>query len=178
VLRPDSGTVQIRGYATGLTAAGAGAFGDLPVRANIERSLVLMGTRQRRARERVPEVAGLAGLADELDTPLRSLSRQQARLLGYATALHAEPTVFLADENLSQGTKEMRSAAQQLLKAYPDDSHAVLLASNRPAVLRDVCTRAVVLDEGRIAFDGAVDDALLALRGGPPRTEEPETDSP
>lgn len=178
VLRPDRGTVHIRGHATGLTATGVGSFGDLDVRRNIERTLVLLGTRHRRAQQLVPEVARLAGLADSLDRPLRDLPRSQARLLAYATALHCEPSVFLADEDLGQGLPEIREAAEQRITSYPDSAHAVVIATNRPAVLRSLCTRAVVLDQGQVAFDGSVDDALRTLRGRPRRTEETAEEPP
>lgn len=172
VLRPDRGTIRIRGHACTLSAAGAGFFGDLTVRDNIVRNAVLMGMSHQRATQLAPEVAEFAGVPELLDQTLRDVSRSHTKRIGYATALFADPTVLLGDEELVMGPPELREAGLARLEAFRDDSHALVVVTNRADQLKRLCTRGVVLDNGTIAFDGSVEDALRhyrrAHRGGKP----------
>lgn len=178
VLRPDSGRVLIRGFATGVPAAGAGFAGEATVGKNIVRNAILMGTSKARARELVPLVSELAGFADRLDEPLRELTRQETRRLGYAVALHAEPTVFIADEDLVMGPADLKEAALARMERFPGPGRALVVATNRPELVRRLCTRALVLQDGLVEFDGTVDEGLKAMRrrkdqgGGPDRPHD------
>ena len=164
VLRPDRGKVLIRGYATGLMGAGAGFLAELPVRENIERNSVLLGLGHKRAKMLAPQIADFAGLAAFLDCPLRDLTRAHSKRLGYAVALFAEPTVFLGDEELVVGSPEFREASLKRLAAFPNESRALVVVSNRAEHLKTLCTRAIVMDHGAVSFDGSVEAALRQYR--------------
>lgn len=160
VLRPDQGRVRIRGRATGLMAAGAGFFGDLSIRDNLVRNALLMGTPRARALELVEPIVEFSGIPEPLDTPVRSLSRAHTKRLGYAAALHAEPTVLLGDEELVVGPAELREAGLARLAAFPSPTRALVVVTNRRDHLNKLCNRAVVLTDGEVAFDGSLAEGL------------------
>ena len=171
MLRPDEGRVLVRGTVTGLMAGGAGFFGDLSVRKNIVRNAMLMGIPHDRATALAPQIAAFAEMEETLDTPVRELSRMQSRALGYAIALHAEPTVFLGDEELAVGSPAVKQAGLELLAAKASEDHALVIATNKPDLLKRLCSRGVVLDNGTVSFDGPLAEALRFFRRGP-RHEE------
>jgi ABC-2 type transport system ATP-binding protein len=160
VLRPDAGSVLVRGYATGLPAASAGFLNFRTLRENLRRNLLLAGTPSARANELVPEVAEWAELTPYLDRRQSTLTRQQVRLAGQAVALHTEPAVFLADEDLAGIPRAFRRKAIERLAAYPDSTHALVVVTNRAELTRRMCTRGVVMNEGKITFDGPLEDGL------------------
>ena len=164
VLRPDRGTVLIRGYATGLMGAGAGFLTELPVHENIVRNGILLGMAHKRAKELVPEIAAFAGMTASVDRPLRELSRAHSKRLAYSVALFAEPSVFLGDEELVVGSPEFREACLKRLAAFPNQSRALVVVSNRAEHLKALCTRALVMDHGMVTFDGTVEAALRQYR--------------
>jgi ABC-type polysaccharide/polyol phosphate transport system ATPase subunit len=166
VLRPTSGKVRIRGWATGLMGASVGFLADLPVRENIVRNAVIMGMSNNRAEDLAPEIAEFAGLAGYLDSPLRDITRLHARRIGYTVALFAEPTIFLGDEELVMGSPQFREASLKRLAEFPDESRALIVVSNRAEHLKQLCNRAIVLDRGTVTFDGSVEDALRRYRRG------------
>jgi ABC-type polysaccharide/polyol phosphate transport system ATPase subunit len=164
VLRPDKGRVAIRGFATGLMGAGAGFLAELPVRENIVRNGLLLGLRESRAEELAPQIAAFASLESFLDRPLRDLSRAHAKRLGYTVALFAEPTIFLGDEQLVVGSPQFRANSLKRLASFPDQTHGLIVVSNRAEHLLQLCTRAIVMDHGVVTFNGSVDAALREYR--------------
>ena len=167
LLRPDAGTVAVRGWAGGLPGAGAGFLRWLSVQENIVRNLMLLGETHTRAREMVEDVASWLGLEERLETQLRTLPRPVIRQLGYATALHANPTVFLADDDVATLPKPIRERGLQRLEEYRCEGHALVVATNRREVLQRLCTRGVLLDRGVVVAEGEVDHLLSVLKGVP-----------
>jgi ABC-type polysaccharide/polyol phosphate transport system ATPase subunit len=166
VLRPDKGKVAIRGFATGLMGAGAGFMPELPVRENIVRNGVLLGLRESRAEELVPQIAAFAGLASFLDRPLRDLSRTHSKRLGYTVALFAEPTIFLGDEQLVVGSPQFRENSLKRLASFPNETRGLIVVSNRAEHLSQLCARAILMDHGVVMFNGSVEAALREYRRG------------
>jgi ABC-2 type transport system ATP-binding protein len=164
VLRPDSGRVLVRGQATGLPAAGTGFLGHLPVAENIVRNLQLMGETTHRARELAPTVAEWAGLTPQLQTRTSTLGRPVVRQLGYATALHADPTVFLADDDLVTLPKAFRDKATERLMTFRDATHALVVVANRLELLTKLCTRGLLIDGGRVVSEGSVPEMVETFR--------------
>jgi ABC-2 type transport system ATP-binding protein len=177
VLRPDDGTVQVRGWAGGLPAAGAGFLRYMSVGDNIVRNLVLLGESRARAKSMVPEIAEWIGLEDRTDLRLAKLSRPIIRQLGYAVAFHCEPTVFLADEDISTLPKPVKERGFKRMLEFRESGRALVVASNRREMLRRLCTRGVVLDEGRVVAEGDIEDMLRVLKGVPMREAENEEGS-
>ena len=164
VLRPDSGRVLVRGRATGLPAAGTGFLGHLPVAENIVRNLQLMGETPHRARELAPTVAAWAGLAPQLQTRTSTLGRPLVRQLGYATALHADPTVFLADDDIVTLPKAFKDKVAERLLTFRDASHAVVVVANRLELLTKLCSRGLLIDGGRVVGEGTVPEMVETFR--------------
>ena len=178
VLRPDEGTVLVRGRATGLPAAGVGFIGHLSVSENVTRNLLLMGEPIQHARELAPVVAEWVGLGNQLATPNSALGRPLVRQLGYATALHAEPTVFLADEDVAFLPKPLREKAIERMLRFRDDSHALVVAVNRLELANRLCSRAVLIEAGTVVMDGDVTSVIERFRAKKDAAEEVDPDEP
>jgi ABC-type polysaccharide/polyol phosphate transport system ATPase subunit len=175
LLRPTRGTVLVRGRATGLIGMGAGFTGDLSVRENVLRSGMLLGEPREAMASRVDAILEMADLTEQADLVLRRLNTAQTKKLGWCVALHTEPEVFLADEEVVIGGPSMRDVGLDRLEQVTASGRTLVVATNKGAFLTRLCTRGIVLDEGRLVFDGPIDEALRSHRraGG---VEEPDED--
>jgi ABC-2 type transport system ATP-binding protein len=162
----------VRGWAGGLPAAGAGFLRYLPVSENIVRNLMLLGESRARAKEKVPEIASWVGLEDRTDLRTAKLSRPVIRQLGYAVAFHCDPTVFLADDDIATLPKPVRDKGLERMAQFRTQGKALVIATNRRAMLTRLCTRGVVLDQGMVVAEGDIEELLAVLKGVPER--EPE----
>ena len=165
IYRPDHGSANVHGRATGLVAMGAGFSGVLPVHACISLNAAYLGMSKKRLNDSMETILAFAGLsASSLGYPLREFPGSRRRQLAYALAIASKPEVFLADGTVVIGKDDLAERCFVELEALRDAGHALVLASNRKDVARRLSDRAVVLDDGRIVFDGPVGPALKTLR--------------
>jgi ABC-2 type transport system ATP-binding protein len=164
VFRSDRGQVLVRGRVSGLIASGAGFTGDWSLRDNVVGSSVLLGEPRRRAADRVGEILDFVGMSGRDDERLRDLGAPERRKLGYSIALHCEPDVFLADDELLVGGSALREASLAKLATVPASGRTLVVASNSAKHLEGLCTRGVVLSAGTVDFDGPIDDAVVRYR--------------
>ena len=163
--RPDLGTVHVRGRPTGPIAMGVGFAADLSAADNLTLNAQLLGMSRDQIESRRDAIVSFSGLNPvELTYPMRELGAKARQRLGYSVALYAEPEVLLADERVLIGDKEFREASMARLEALRDSGHALVLATNSKQVIRRLCSRALVLDHGRLAFDGELRKAFRVLR--------------
>jgi ABC-type polysaccharide/polyol phosphate transport system ATPase subunit len=168
--RPDSGSVRVHGRVTGFQAMGAGFVSSLPVARNLRVGAALLGMRPSDLEERRPAILEHAGLGDEvLGYPTRDLQGSQRRRLAYSLVLFSRPDVLLADGLVLFGDKKFRQASLDQMKQLRDEGHALVLATHHPTVMRTLCSRAVVMNRGEVAYEGGFRQArrtLAALRAG------------
>ena len=163
--RPDLGAVHVRGRPTGPIAMGVGFAADLSAADNLTLNAQLLGMSHDDIERRWDEIVAFSRLKTaELGYPLRELEPKARQRLGYSVVLHAEPDVFLADERVLVGDNEFRDASMARLERLRDAGHAMVLATNRRSLLRQLCGRAIVLDRGKIVFDGPLKPAFRTLR--------------
>lgn len=163
--RPDQGTVRVRGRPTGLIAMGAGFSATVPVRNCVSLNAALLGMSKGQLDASMDEILAFAGMrTQELGYPLRELPGSKKRLLAYALAVRSRPDVFLADGKVVLGKDETAERCFESLESLRADGQAQVLATNNKAIVRRLADRAIVLDEGTIAFDGPVGPAFKALK--------------
>jgi ABC-2 type transport system ATP-binding protein len=182
VLRPDEGAIGVHGRVGGSLAAGVGFTPKLLVRHNIVTSAVLLGMSRKDAKARVDEIASLARVEDLLGLQLGNLLGPERRRLAAVIALLSAPDVYLADDSLLVGDKELDEVIKETIRERAEQG-GVLVLAGRPKTsgLKKLCSRGIVLDEGIVTFDGPLKEATRAMREnkkGRPDTghEPPEQD--
>ena len=163
--RPDTGTAQVHGRATGLTAMGAGFSARLPLRNCVELNAAIIGMSKERLDASLDDILAFSGLREgDLRHPMREIAGSQRRQLGYALAVYSKPEVFLADGLVVLNRGDLVERCFGLLESLRDEGTAMVLATNKKPVVTRLADRAVVLSHGEVAFDGAVRPALRTLR--------------
>jgi ABC-type multidrug transport system ATPase subunit len=117
------------------------------------------------AKGRVPELLELVNLAPQTATKVGHLSGGMRQRLALAAALLADPPLLLLDEPTASLDVESRRDLQQLILRLRDEGKSVVLSTHFFDHLDEVADRALILHQGRLAFDGSLDDLARRARG-------------
>ena len=164
ILPPDEGHVQTRGRVASLLELGAGFHGDLSGRENIFLNGAILGLGRAEIQERFDEIVDFAGVGPFLDTAVRNYSSGMYVRLGFAIAVTVDPDVLLVDEVLSVGDAEFQHRSLERMRRFHEEGKTLLVVSHDLEAVESLCDRVIVLDRGRVAFDGAVGQGLTMYR--------------
>ncbi len=166
ILPPDEGTAQTNGVVASLLELGAGFHGDLSGRENIYLNGAILGMRRAEIDARLDEIVEFAGIRPLLDTAVRTYSSGLYVRLGFAIAVTLDPDILLVDEVLAVGDAEFQERSLDRMRRFRDDGKTFVLVSHDLDAVREMCTRAIVLEHGRLVHDGDVDEAIDRYRRG------------
>jgi ABC-2 type transport system ATP-binding protein len=156
VMRPDSGTVLTRGRVAGLIATGAGFHPQLTGRENVYLNAAILGMTEAETKRKFDDIVEFADIGRFLETPVGTYSSGMFSRLGFAVAVHVDCDIFLADEVLAVGDKPFKAKCLAKMQEIRDSGRTLFYVSHSPSSVRKMCDRVLVLDKGRVAFDGDV----------------------
>lgn len=159
VLEPDAGTIERRGRITGLLELGTGFDGKLTGRQNIAVNARLIGMSGAEIEERFDAIVAFSELGEFIDAPVRTYSSGMVMRLGFAVAIHADPICFIVDEALAVGDARFQQKCLKRIREFRDRGGSILYVSHDINSVKLLCDRALLLSEGKIAFDGPPDEA-------------------
>jgi len=162
VLQPDAGSIEASGRIAGLLELGTGFDLEATGRQNIALNARLMGLDENQIDLMTPEVVAFAELGPFIDMPVRSYSSGMVMRLGFAVAYHAQPAAFIVDEALSVGDARFQQKCMKKIGEFKEQGGALLFVSHDLNAIRLLCDRVLVLDKGRLIFDGPPDQAVQA----------------
>jgi ABC-2 type transport system ATP-binding protein len=164
VMRPDQGSVRTRGRTAGLIAAGAGFHPQLTGRENLYLNAAILGMSEAETRRKFEEIVEFAAVGKFLDTPVGKYSSGMSARLGFAVAAFAESDIFLADEVLAVGDRPFKRKCLARMEEIKKEGRTLFYVSHAPGSVRRMCDRALVLVDGRLGFDGPVEEGIHFLR--------------
>jgi lipopolysaccharide transport system ATP-binding protein len=165
ITEPSTGSAELSGRVGSLLEVGTGFHPELTGRENVFLNGALLGLRKREIAARFDEIVDFSGVERFLDTPVKRYSSGMRVRLAFAVAAHLEPEILIVDEVLAVGDAEFQSRCLGKMSDVAGHGRTVLFVSHDLAALRALCTRALWLEDGRIAAEGEVApvvDAYLA----------------
>ena len=163
VMRPDEGQVLTRGRISGLIATGAGFHNELSGRDNIFMNAAMLGMSKDETNAKFDDIAGFADVGRFLDTPVGNYSSGMFARLGFSVAVHVDCDIFIADEVLAVGDRPFKRKCLKRMKEIRESGITMFYVSHSAGSVKRMCDRAIVLDKGRLGFDGDVDEAIKYL---------------
>jgi lipopolysaccharide transport system ATP-binding protein len=160
ITEPTEGQVTLRGRVGSLLEVGTGFHPELTGRENIFLNGTILGMRRAEIVRRFDEIVEFAGVERFLDTPVKRYSSGMQVRLAFAVAAHLEPEILLVDEVLAVGDVEFQEKCLGKMRDVTQEGRTVVFVSHNLAAVRSLCSRALLLDHGRLMFDGAADDAV------------------
>ncbi len=171
ILRPDEGQVHVTGRLAALIEVGAGFHGDLTGRENVYLHGAILGMSRRQVRAKFDDIVSFAGVEAFIDTPVKRYSSGMYARLGFSVAAHVEPDVLLVDEVLSVGDAMFRLRCVERMHELLRGGAALVLVTHHLDQMHAVCSRAVVLEQGRVSCAGTTEDAAAAYQRAMSRTK-------
>lgn len=164
VMRPDSGKVLTRGRIAGLIATGAGFHPQLTGRENVYLNAAILGMSEKETKARFDDIVEFADIGKFLDTPVGHYSSGMFARLGFAVAVHTESDIFLVDEVLAVGDRPFKKKCMARMEEIKKEGRTLFYVSHAPASVRKMCDRVLVLEQGRLAFDGPTNEGIKFLK--------------
>lgn len=149
-LEPTSGSVQTTGRITALLELGSGFNPEFTGRENVFLNAQILGLSREDALARFDDIAGFADIGDFIDQPVKTYSSGMMMRLAFAVQTAVEPKVLIVDEALSVGDMFFQAKCMARIRRLVDDGVAILFVSHDVGAVRQLCNRAILLNNGKV----------------------------
>lgn len=167
ITAPTAGTIDLYGRVASMLEVGTGFHGDMTGRENVYLNGAILGMTRREIDEKMEDIIDFAEVRDFIDTPVKRYSSGMFVKLGFAVAAHLDSEIMIMDEVLAVGDMSFQhKCLDKMRQASREEGKTVLYVSHNMSTIKRLCDRCIVLDEGKIVFDGDVDKAISIYLGG------------
>ena len=160
ILRPNQGSIRIRGRVSALIELGTGFNPVLSGRENVFINSSILGFSREETEAKFDEILEFSEIGEFIDSPVQSYSSGMKVRLGFAVASHLAPDLLLVDEVLAVGDLAFRLKCYDHLQKRVESGMSVIVVSHIVAMMPRFCTRAIVFDKGRVTFDGDIMEGI------------------
>lgn len=161
VTSPTTGVIKTKGRIASLLEVGTGFHPELTGRENIFLNGAILGMTRAEITAKLDEIVEFSGCELYIDTPVKRYSSGMTVRLAFAVAAHLEPDILVVDEVLAVGDAEFqKKAIGKMQDISKGEGRTVLFVSHNMESIQQLCTRCVVLDNGKNTYDGDVDMAI------------------
>jgi ABC-2 type transport system ATP-binding protein len=161
ILRPTSGEIRRRGRLASLLELGAGFHPELTGRENIYLNASILGLSRRDIDARFDDIVAFAEMERFIDEQVKHYSSGMYVRLGFSVAINVDPEILLIDEVLAVGDENFQRKCLDRIKRFQKDGVTIVFVTHAPDLVRQICDRAVVLDQGEMVTH---DDPAQAVR--------------
>lgn len=167
VTAPTTGRIIAHGKIASLLEVGTGFHPELTGRENVFLNGAIMGMSSSEIRVKFDEIVDFAGCERYIDTPVKRYSSGMHVRLAFAVAAHLEPDILVVDEVLAVGDAEFqKKAVGKMQDVSASDGRTVLFVSHNMAAVKSLCTTGIILENGRMIYEGGSDEAVAKYLKG------------
>jgi lipopolysaccharide transport system ATP-binding protein len=157
---PTSGRVELRGRVGSLLEVGTGFHPELTGRENIFLNGAILGMTKREVVSKFDDIVAFAEIDRFLDTPVKRYSSGMHMRLAFAVAAHLDPEIIVVDEVLAVGDAAFQSKCLGKMSEVSRNGRTVLFVSHNMTAVKSLCSRAILIEAGRVTCDGDVDQVV------------------
>ncbi len=178
IVPPSEGHIELYGQVGSLLEVGTGFNPELSGHENIYLYGAILGMSREMIAERYDEIVEFSELQDFLHQPIKHYSSGMHAKLGFSVASHLDCDILLIDEILSVGDASFRRKSYRKMTQLITEGKTVLFVSHNMSAINNLCTRAIVLAEGKVVFEGDTNEAIshyldaFGHRGEDPRSHQ------
>jgi lipopolysaccharide transport system ATP-binding protein len=159
ITAPTEGEAEMHGRVASLLEVGTGFHPELTGRENVYLNGSILGLKRKEVEERYQMIVDFAEIPNFMDTPVKRYSSGMRVRLAFAVAAHLEPEILILDEVLAVGDAAFQEKCLEKIEATKHSGVTILFVSHSSASVKQLCNRAIVLNEGRLVFEGSADEA-------------------
>lgn len=166
VTAPTEGRIGINGRITSMLEVGTGFHSELTGRENIYMNGAILGMTKAEIDAKINDIIEFSECGQFIDTPVKRYSSGMYVKLGFAVAAHLESEIMIMDEVLAVGdVKFQQKCLGKMGDSAQNEGKTVLYVSHNMSTIKQLCNRCIVLNHGKMLYDGKVDDAIQIYIG-------------
>lgn len=154
-LSPTTGCVETNGRITALLELGSGFNPEFTGRENVFHNAQILGLTRQDAEDKFDDIASFADIGDFIDQPVKTYSSGMIMRLAFAVQTAVEPKVLIVDEALSVGDMFFQAKCMARISRLVDDGVTLLFVSHDSGSVRQLCSKALLFEGGRLVGDGS-----------------------
>ena len=162
IFPPDAGKIEVNGRIGALIAVGAGFHPHMTGRENIYLNGTILGMTKKEIDGNLEDIIDFAEIGQFIDAPVATYSSGMRVRLGFSIAIHSHPEILLVDEVLSVGDLSFRNKSLRKMDELKEKANGIIFISHNLEQVRVLCGRTIVLDQGKVIFDGDTHNGIVA----------------
>lgn len=174
ITKPTKGYAFVHGRIGSLLEVGTGFHPELTGRENIYLNGAILGMRKAEIDQKFDEVVAFSEVEAFLDTPVKRYSSGMYMRLAFSVAAHLEPETLVVDEVLAVGDAAFQQKCLGKMRDVAKEGRTVLFVSHNMGAVRSLCSRAMLLDQGRIVIEGEPASIITAYLANDAASTETE----
>ncbi|MCL4156615.1 UNVERIFIED_CONTAM: hypothetical protein GTU68_002131 [Idotea baltica] len=161
VTGPTTGSIKSKGRIASLLEVGTGFHPEMTGKENIFLNGSILGMSKKEINSKLEEIISFSGCERYIDTPVKRYSSGMKVRLAFAVAAHLEPDILVVDEVLAVGDAEFqKKAIGKMQDISRGEGRTVLFVSHNMAAVKNLCTRCIVLEFGKIKYVAETEKAI------------------
>lgn len=166
VTAPSEGKIELFGRVVSMLEVGTGFHEELTGRENIYLNGAILGMTRTQIESKMQDIIDFSEVKDFIDTPVKRYSSGMYIKLAFSVAAHLDSEIMIMDEVLAVGDVNFQKKCLDKMKETAQEKgKTVLYVSHNMSTIRQLCNRCVVLDEGKIIFEGDTEEAVRIYMG-------------
>lgn len=175
IIKPTKGRMVVNGRLSALIEVAAGFHQDLTGRENIFLYGTILGMTKREIESKVDQIIAFSGIEEFIDTPVKRYSSGMYARLGFSVAAHVDPEVLIVDEVLSVGDFVFQNRCMAKMDEIIQSGATVLFVSHNLKAVTELCSRCLLLDQGRLVKIGPTEDVIRTYIGDSQEVRSPDS---
>ena len=161
VTAPTEGEIDIYGRIASMLEVGTGFNGEMTGRENVYLNGAILGMTKAEIDAKMEQIIEFSEVREFIDTPVKRYSSGMYVKLAFSVAAHLDSEIMIMDEVLAVGDMAFqKKCLDKMRDAAKQEGRTVLYVSHNMNTIRQLCDRCVVLDKGRVVFEGGVEEAI------------------
>ena len=166
VTAPTEGEIDIYGRIASMLEVGTGFNGEMTGRENVYMNGAILGMTKAEIDSKMEQIIEFSEVREFIDTPVKRYSSGMYVKLAFSVAAHLDSEIMIMDEVLAVGDMAFqKKCLDKMSEAVKREGRTVLYVSHNMNTIRQLCNRCIVLDRGKIIFDGDVEEAITVYMG-------------
>ena len=166
ITAPSSGDIWMNGRVASMLEVGTGFHGELTGRENIYMNGAILGMKKKEIDDKIEDIIEFSECRQFIDTPVKRYSSGMYVKLAFSVAAHLDSEIMIMDEVLAVGDMAFqKKCLEKMSDVSNSEGRTILYVSHNMNTIRQLCDRCIVLDHGKVIFDGGVESAINVYLG-------------
>lgn len=157
---PTEGEIEVKGKMASLLEVGTGFHMELTGRENIYLNGSILGMSRSEIDAKFDDIVEFSEIGQFLDTPVKRYSSGMFVKLAFAVASHLDPDILIVDEVLAVGDMKFQEKCLGKMEDVASGGRTIIYVSHSMRTVQQLCTRVIVMNHGKIIYDGDVNEGV------------------